>query len=101
MIKQVIQETIDTLIGNKVVVDDIVSTSYYTLLDCSQGNVHFTILFKLNSYNVTGKVDMWNTDDKNIALTLKGKHLEDGKNNILFAKNVASICRILKEVTYE
>lgn len=104
MAVQVIQEIKDTLIGQGIAVGDVISTSYYALLDCSYGktgNIRSTILFHLSPYNVTGSVDMHDTNDATITLTIKNEHLEDGKNNILFAKRVASICKVLKETTHE
>lgn len=98
----VIQEIIDTLIGEGVVIGDVASTEYFTGSYGKTGNVRFNVIFRLNPYNITGKVDMDNTDDNtNTVLTLKSEHLESGKNHILFAKRVASMCEVLsKGVAY-
>ena len=95
-----IQEVINILEENHVRVESIASTTYYTLLDCAYsktGSVRFTILFKLSTHNIVGKVEMYNTDDNTTTLTIKAEHLEDGFNSTTFAKRIYSICNAIKE----
>ena len=94
-----IQEVINTLEENNVRVESA-STTYYTLLTCAYsktGSVRFTILFKLSCHNIVGKVEMYNTDDNTITLTMKAEHLEEGFNSTTFAKRICSICKVIKE----
>ena len=97
-----IQEVINILEENNVRVELVASTTYYALLDCAYsktGNVRFTILFKLSTHNIVGKVEMYNTDDDDntTTLTIKAEHLEVGFNSTTFAKRIYSICKAIKE----
>ena len=95
-----IQEVINILEENHVRVESVASTTYYALLDCAYsktGSVRFTILFKLSTHNIVGKVEMYNTDDNTTTLTIKAEHLEEGFNSTTFAKRIYSICKAIKE----
>ena len=86
--KEAIQEIVDILTDNNIVIEELSDTPCSAMLDCHYARVCSTIMIFKNPNNVKGKVEVYSRDDDNTLLNIEAEHLEEGENNVAFAKKV-------------